>query len=133
VPPNSGVGRRIVYSNPQQRVWLIEADGRVVNSHLVSGKYRTPDAGTYRIFSKSRKAYAGHDNIEMDDMVRFAHSATSGIPIGFHGIPRRNGQPMQTEDDLGGFRSAGCVRQSGQEAAFLYDWAQVGDTVVVLW
>jgi hypothetical protein len=133
VPPGSGSGRRIVYSNPMQRVWLIEANGVVFDSHLVSGKYQTPAAGTYSVYSKSRHAYAGHDGIEMDDMVRFARSATSGIPIGFHGIPRRNGVPMQTEEDLGGFRSAGCVRQSAIDAARLYDWTPVGTTVVVLW
>jgi hypothetical protein len=132
LPPGSGSGRRIVYSNPMQRVWLVEANGTVVRSYLVSGKYQTPAAGTYSVYSKSPHAYAGHDSIEMDHMVRFAHSATSGIPIGFHGIPTRSGQPMQTEDDLGGFRSAGCVRQSDADAVFLYDWTPVGTTVVVL-
>ena len=132
LPEGSGSGRRIVYSNPQQRVWLVEGNGVVVRSYLVSGKYQTPDAGTYSVFSKSRRAYAGHDGIDMDDMVRFAHSERSGIPIGFHGIPRRNGQPMQTDDEFGEFRSAGCVRQPGADAAFLYDWAPVGTTVVVL-
>lgn len=133
LPPGSGSGRRIVYSNPMQRLWLVGPDGSVVRSYLVSGKYHTPAAGTYSVYSKSPRAYAGHDNIDMDFMVRFARSTTSGIPIGFHGIPRRNGQPMQTNDDLGGFRSAGCVRQSEEDAAFLYDWAPIGTTVVVLW
>jgi lipoprotein-anchoring transpeptidase ErfK/SrfK len=121
-----------VYSNPLQRVWLVESDGTVVRSHLVSGKAQTPAPGTYQVYSKSRRAWAGHDGIEMDDMVRFARSTRSGIPIGFHGIPRRNGVPMQTEDDLGGFRSAGCVRQSNADAALLYDWTPLGTTVVVL-
>jgi hypothetical protein len=132
LPAGSGSGRRIVYSNPQQRVWLVEADGRVSRSYLVSGRYRTPAAGTYSVYSKSRKAFAGHDGITMDNMVRFARSG-SGLAIGFHGIPRySDGRPMQTEDDLGGFRSAGCVRQSDTDAALLYDWAPIGTTVVVL-
>jgi lipoprotein-anchoring transpeptidase ErfK/SrfK len=115
-----------------QRVWLVEADGRVINSHLVSGKYHVPNAGTYHVFSKSRRTSAGHDGITMDDMVRFAHG--DRLSIGFHGIPRDgSGRPLQNEDDLGGYRSAGCVRQAGNEAAFLYDWAQIGTTVVVLW
>src|SRR5688500_1541738 len=36
LPAGSGSGRRIVYSNPQQRVWLAESDGTVVRSYLVS-------------------------------------------------------------------------------------------------
>lgn len=131
LPPGSGTGRRIVYSNPQQRVWLVESDGTVVRSYLVSGMRATPAAGTYAVFSKSRSTSAGHDGITMANMVRFAR--TSDLPIGFHGIPRdADGRPLQREDDLGGFRSAGCVRQSDGDAAYLYEWAPVGTTVVVL-
>jgi hypothetical protein len=129
-PPDSGSGRRIVYSNPQQRVWLVDSDGTVIRSHLVSGKRDVPRAGTYRVFSKSRRTSAGHDGITMDDMVRFAHGEK--LAIGFHGIPRdANGRPLQSDSDLGGFRSAGCVRQSSGDATFLYDWAPIGTTVVV--
>lgn len=131
LPPGSGTGRRIVYSNPQQRVWLVEANGVVTRSYLVSGRYQTPAAGTYQVFSKSRHTSAGHDGITMDDMVRFARGRS--LAIGFHGIPRdRYGRPLQTEHDLGGFRSAGCVRQADHDAALLYEWAPVGTTVVVL-
>jgi lipoprotein-anchoring transpeptidase ErfK/SrfK len=134
VPPGSGSGRRIVYSNPLQRVWLVDADGDVVRTYLVSGRKSVPPAGTYHVYSKSPVANAGHAGITMRKMVRFSHSATSGIPIGFHDIPRYgDGRPMQAEDDLGGFRSAGCVRQGPADAAFLWDWAPVGTTVVVIY
>ena len=131
LPAGTGSGRRIVYSNPQQRVWLVDSDGTVLRSYLVSGKYRTPNAGTYSVFSKSRSTSAGHDGITMSNMVRFARG--SELAIGFHGIPRdANGRPLQGDDDLGGFRSAGCVRQSDSDAAYLYEWAPVGTKVVVL-
>jgi hypothetical protein len=133
-PPGSGAGRRIVYSNPLQRVWLVGGDGRVERTYLVSGRKSVPPAGTYHVYSKSPVAYAGHNGITMRKMVRFTRSATSGIPIGFHDIPRYgDGRPMQAEDDLGGFRSAGCVRQSPADAAFLWDWTPVGTTVVVVY
>ena len=131
LPAGSGSGRRIVYSNPQQRVWLVETNGTVVRSYLVSGKYQTPGAGTYSVYSKSRATSAGHDGITMSNMVRFARGEK--LAIGFHGIPRdANGRPLQGDDDLGGFRSAGCVRQSDADAAYLYEWAPIGTTVVVL-
>lgn len=134
LPPNSGEGRRIVYSNRDQRIWWVEADGRVSNSYLVSGRYNVPDAGTYSVYSKSPTAWAGHDGITMKHMVRFARSEfRSRLPIGFHSIPRySDGTPMQSVDQLGTYRSAGCVRQRDDQAEALYAWAQVGDTVVVL-
>lgn len=134
LPANSGTGRRIVYSNRAQRIWWVEADGRVSNSYLVSGRYNVPDAGTYQVYSKSPTAWAGHDGITMQHMVRFARSEfRSRLPIGFHSIPRyADGTPMQLVDQLGTYQSAGCVRQRDDLAAALYDWAVVGDTVVVL-
>ena len=67
----------------------------------------------------------------MRHMVRFAQGRN--LAIGFHSIPRYgNGTPMQTLDQLGTFRSSGCVRQRDDLAAALYSWADIGTTVVVL-
>src|SRR5688500_3804866 len=52
VPEDSGEGRRIVYSNGQQRVWLVEADGTVAKTHLVTGRRNFPRRGTFSVFSK---------------------------------------------------------------------------------
>ena len=131
IPANSGSGRRIVFSNTDQRVWLIDHDGSVVTTYLVSGKRDTPAPGHYNVFSKSRHAFAGHDGITMEYMVRFTYGRR--LAIGFHSIPTYgNGQPMQTEEQLGTYRSAGCVRQRLDQAKFLYEWADVGTKVVVL-
>ena len=132
VPPGSGSGRRIVYSNGAQRVWLIEGDETVVDTYLISGREGVPDRGVYEVFSKSEIAYAGHDGITMRYMVRFTH-ADSGLAIGFHSIPNTaSGEPMQTEEQLGEFHSAGCVRQSLGHAAALYEWADEGTIVHVV-
>ncbi len=129
-PANSGYGHRVVYSNSQQRVWWVDRDDRVVNSYPVSGRRDTPAPGRYQVYSKSLVAYAGHDGITMRHMVRFAHGAR--LSIGFHSIPTyANGAPMQSEAQLGTFRSSGCVRQRNDHAAALYEWAPIGLTVVV--
>jgi hypothetical protein len=131
VPSDSGEGRRIVYSNSGQRVWLVEADGAVADTYLVSGKEGVPAPGDYEVFSKSEVASAGHDDITMSHMVRFAHG--ENLAIGFHAIPNDgNGLPLQSEEELGEYRSAGCVRQSPGQAAALYEWADEGTLVVVL-
>jgi lipoprotein-anchoring transpeptidase ErfK/SrfK len=36
---------------------------------------------------------------------------------------------MQTEDQLGTFRSGGCVRQADYKAIALFNWAPIGTTV----
>ena len=67
----------------------------------------------------------------MQYMVRFARGRT--LAIGFHSIPvRRNGSAIQTVEQLGTFRSAGCVRQRVEDAAKMWDFAGVGTPVVVV-
>jgi len=130
-PEHSGTGQRIVYALAEQRIWLINADDSVFDSYLVSGKAGTPRPGDYSVYSKSRNAFAAHDGITMDHMVRFAHGKT--LAIGFHSIPiYANGRPMQTVDELGSYRSAGCVRQRNDQAERLYNWAPLGTPVLVV-
>ena len=132
LPANSGTGRRVVYSNPAQRVWLVGEDGTVEYTYPVSGRRGVPPAGTFSVYSKSRLAFAGRDGITMRNMVRFTRGST--LPIGFHAIPRdATGRPIQDENDLGGFRSAGCVRQADADSERLWDWAPIGTKVVVVY
>jgi hypothetical protein len=129
VPANSGFGRRIVYSNSLQRVWLVEDSGYASHSWAVSGRRGVPAPGTYHVFSKSNPSYAG--SLRLPHMTRFAHGRS--LAIGFHGIPLRpNGTPIQGDDELGQYRSHGCVRMNQDAAATLDAWAPIGTTVVVL-
>ncbi len=129
--PDVGSGKRIIYSNTEQRVWLVEADGTLAKTHAVSGRAGVPAPGTYAVFSKSPKAWAAYGGITMQYMVRFAHGRR--LPYGFHSIPvYPDGRPLQLEAELGTYQSAGCVRQRLDDAIFLYDWAAVGTTVHAL-
>jgi lipoprotein-anchoring transpeptidase ErfK/SrfK len=131
LPADSGMGRRVVFSVGQQRVWWVEENGLVSNTYLVSGKANTPELGTYHVFSKSRHTTSLDGGARMEFMVRFTWGNSAAI--GFHSIPvNRRGQLLQGEDALGTPQSAGCVRQRWGDAAALYDWAQVGTQVVVV-
>jgi lipoprotein-anchoring transpeptidase ErfK/SrfK len=135
-PENSGTGRRAIYSISQMRVWAVEEDGTVVKTHRVSGKAGMPDPGEYSVWSRSLYTYsAGNPNIRWQYMVRFAWTPRGGN-IGFHEIPRDCGKPgcplMQTDEQLGEALSGGCVRQSREDAIWMWDWAQLGTKVVVL-
>lgn len=132
VPAGSGEGRRVVYSTAQQRVWLVEQDGSLIGTWLVSGRTGIPYDGSYAVFSRSPWSTARNGRVVMQHMVRFAR--TSGLPIGFHSIPvsRRSGVPIQSEQELGQPRSAGCVRQRAADAAAMWDFARKGTSVVVI-
>lgn len=130
--PDVGSGKRIIYSNSEQQVWLIDEEENLVDTYLVSGRVGIPHFGTYTVYSKSVNAYAPYGGITMKHMVRFVRPGTWGNQwaYGFHSIPRYpNGEPMQTEDELGYFRSGGCVRQADHKAVALYAWAGIGTTV----
>ena len=130
VPAGSGSGRRIVYANSAQRVWLVEENGFPSHSWLVSGRAGAPSPGSYHIFSKSPVSSAG--SLRLNWMSRFV-IASSGKAIGFHGIPlRTDGSPIQSDAELGQYRSHGCVRMNQETAKVLYDWAPIGTPVVVL-
>jgi hypothetical protein len=129
-PPDPAVGKRIDYSVSQQRVSLYE-NGRRIRSYRVSGRAGVPAPGNYHVFSKSKVSYAG--DLRLDNMVRFVPGDDGDDNIGFHAIPvTPEGTPIQTRQELGQYRSHGCVRQGPVNAAFLYDWAPIGTPVVVL-
>jgi L,D-transpeptidase catalytic domain len=132
IPADSGSGRRVVYSKGIQRVWLIEEDGTIYDTHRVSGRMDQPNYGTYTVWSRSEFTCSNaHSNICMRFMVRFAYSRR-GDNIGFHEIPKRDGVPMQTSDQLGEPLSGGCVRQATADAIITWNWAQIGTVVVVV-
>jgi lipoprotein-anchoring transpeptidase ErfK/SrfK len=132
VPAHSGSGRRIVYDRGQQRVWAIDAQGRVVNTHRVSGRLHEPAAGTYRVYSRSKSTYSiDNPAVTWNYMVRFAKGPGGGN-IGFHEIPTKRGRPLQSTAQLGQPLSSGCVRQSHADALWVWNWAGVGTKVVVL-
>ena len=132
VPVRSGTGRRIVYANRQQRVWVINENNEVVRTFLVSGMLGQPGKGTFRVFSKSPTSFSPEfAGVTFRFMTRFAIGRNGGN-IGFHEIPVRNNKPMQTVEELGAFKGSGCLRSSTQDAIFIYQWAKIGTKVVVV-
>ena len=132
VPAKSGVGRRIVYANRQQRVWVINADNEVIRTFPVSGMLGQPGNGTFSVFSKSPTSFSPEfAGVTFRFMTRFAIGRNGGN-IGFHEIPIRNSKPMQTVDELGAFKGSGCLRSSTKDALFIYQWATLGTKVVVV-
>ncbi len=125
--------RHVVYDRTAQRVWLVEADGSLYDTYPVSGRATFPRPGSYEVFSKSRWSSSPKTPVTMEHMVRFVKGTAGLLDVGFHSIPRTYGNhPIQTIEELGQPRSAGCVRQDDAKAVQLYDWAPIGTPVVVI-
>lgn len=132
LPADSGSGKRIVFSERGQRVWLVDADEDVLSTYLVSGSLEDHiPPGSYEIYSRSRWAVGIEDSGTMEYFARFT-KGDEGAAIGFHTIPVKDGEPLQTEAQLGTPRSHGCIRQAREDAIRLWEFAPEGTTVVVV-
>jgi len=119
-----------VFSESEQRVWLVDGSDRVTRSYLVSGSVTDNlHPGTYQVFSKSRHAVGIDDSGTMEYFVRFTRGENAAI--GFHSIPAKDGQLLQTRAQLGTPQSHGCIRQALPDAKRLWAFAPVGTKVVV--
>lgn len=131
LPPGTGHGKRIVFSQSRQRVWLVSRAKHVERTYLVSGSLTDNlDPGTYSVYSRSEQAWGVDDSGTMRNFVRFTQGDT-GAAIGFHDIPVDDGEPVQTVAQLGTPQSHGCIRQRHADAVALWDFAPLGTTVVV--
>ena len=131
LPDSSGEGRRVVFSESRQRVWLVAGDGDVERTYPVSGSVSDNlFPGSYEVFSRSEDAVGIDDSGTMRWFVRFTHGV-QGAAIGFHTIPVKDGERVQTRAQLGSPQSHGCIRQATADAVALWEFAPLGTTVVV--
>lgn len=130
LPVDSGEGRRVVFDLSAQRVWLVGGDETVRRTYAVSGSTSANlQPGSYEVYSRSMDAWGIDDSGTMKYMVRFAHGHRAAI--GFHDIPIKDGELVQTRDELGTPQSHGCIRQWRPDARALWRFAPLGTTVVV--
>ena len=131
LPAGSGSGKRIVFSESRQRVWLVTGARHVERTYLVSGSvYDNLDPGTYSVYSRSERAWGIDDSGTMRYFVRFTQGDNAAI--GFHDIPIDDGRHVQTVAQLGTPLSHGCIRQRRADAVALWNFAPLGTTVVVV-
>lgn len=132
VPTKSGSGRRVVYKNSLQWIWVIDSQNNVVRVMPVSGRRGVPSVGTYKVNSQSLRSFSlDYEGVWFNNMTRFALGPEGGN-IGFHAIPTKNGKPLQTVEQLGSFQGSGCLRLLPADAKFIFEFARIGTTIVVL-
>jgi hypothetical protein len=131
-PISSGAGRRVVFDQSDQRVWLLTSDGSVDRTYLVSGSNRgNVQPGSYIVASRSRHARSYNGNGTFEYFVRFTEGRNA--PIGFHSVTvNQQGRYVHAREDLGIPRTPGCVEQWHDDAAALWAFAPVGTPVNVV-
>ena len=131
VPANSGAGRRAVYCNSCQWVWIIDADNTVVRDDQIRVALACRRRG--RTTSTASSPGRSPPTTRRSRGSGWCRSVwgPNGGGIGFHEIPWQYGHPVQTVEQLGQALSGGCVRQAHDDAIFMWNWSQIGDTVVV--
>jgi lipoprotein-anchoring transpeptidase ErfK/SrfK len=131
VPADSGTGRRIIFDQSDQRVWLVASDGEVQHSSLVTGSDRgNVHPGSYRVQSRTRYARAYNGSGRFEFFVRFTTGHKSAI--GFHSVTvNKQGQLVHARADLGIPSTPGCVELWRVDAEVLWNFAPVGTPVVV--
>jgi lipoprotein-anchoring transpeptidase ErfK/SrfK len=127
VPPNpppapTNIGRSIVVSTGEQRIYAYE-DGRMVRTHLVStGRILTPTVlGDYRVYAKYRATDMSGPGYHLTQVpfTMYFH-----LGYGIHGTYWHNsfGRPM----------SHGCVNLPTAEAEWFFNFASIGTPVRVI-
>jgi LysM repeat protein len=128
-PMPSGGAKLIVVDLSEQHMYVYQGD-QLVFSFIVStgraGSYTMP--GEYRVQSKIPNAYAATWNLWMPHWlgIYWAGSLENGI----HALPLQNGV-LTWAGWLGTPISYGCVILGTNEAALLYNWAEIGTAVSI--
>jgi len=136
VPRRSGTGRRIVISQTQNWVWLIDARGKIVRQGGIIDNPTYLRAGNYTSGAKCGRAARIRKNTDgaslyLNNFVRFAPCG-----VGFHQIPtyKSNGRQIHADWLLGtNYRAShGCIRVSASMSAAIWTFAAGATHVVVM-
>ncbi|MFI2430357.1 hypothetical protein [Streptomyces sp. NPDC018693] len=122
-PDGSGTGRRVVYSVDDDRVWLVGADGKVRRTFRVTPGTIDPAPGSYTVTSRS-VAVTGTDGTPVEHVVRF--TSVGGLSIGFSAAVDGSmaGPPRSVR--------TGAIREAREDGAAMWDFATIGQRVVVV-
>ncbi|ONI67481.1 hypothetical protein BWI15_30635 [Kribbella sp. ALI-6-A] len=134
--PASGGGKRIVISQGQNYLWLIDAAGKVVRQGGIIDNPSYLKPGTYSTGSKCGRAARIKRNTDgaslyLNNFVRFAPCG-----IGFHQIPtyKSNGAQIHGDWLLGTNKKAshGCIRVQKSMSDAIWNFTTSSTKVVVV-
>jgi lipoprotein-anchoring transpeptidase ErfK/SrfK len=124
-------GKRIVISTAGQRMRVYENGELLYDWPVSTGLPGSPTyTGDFQILSKQENAYASQWDLWMPHFMA-VYPAGGGVYNGIHGLPILSSGRRLWEGALGSPASYGCIILGIQEAETLYDWAEIGVSVVI--
>lgn len=124
LPGDSGTGERVVYSVDDDRVWLVSEKNKVQRTFQVVPGTVDPLPSTYTVTSRSA-AITGSDGTPIEHVVRFA--SNEGVAIGFSAaVDGSTNPPSDPSQKLGG------IRETREDATAMWEFATIGETIVVI-
>lgn len=124
-------GKRIVVSISHQRMRVYENGALRYDWVTSTGISDSPtQPGVFQVLEKVENAYASRWNLWMPHFMA-VYRAGPDFYNGIHALPILNGGGQLWAGYLGRPVSYGCIVLGVEEAATLYQWAEVGTTVVI--
>ncbi|MBE7470798.1 MAG: L,D-transpeptidase family protein [Anaerolineales bacterium] len=133
IPPALVKDRLIVVGIAEQRMWVFDKNKQVFDFVVSTGEPgRDTAIGEFEILDKIDVAYAATWNLDMPYWMGIYWAGT--LENGIHSLPIVKHTGYKLWDGYLGQRvSYGCVILSDEDAATLYEWAEVGTKVKIVW
>jgi hypothetical protein len=123
LPKHSGVGKRVVYSLGQKRVWLVDDGNKVLRTFPVAAQDVAPAKGLHHVFFR-RDSGTGGDGKQVEHVVLFA--MTHGANVGFSAAVDGS-LPKKGSDEHGA-----AIRASRADTSALWQFATLGLAIDVM-
>ena len=125
------MGKRIVVSISEQRMWVYENGELIAENVISTGIDRSPtQPGVFQVQTHELSAYAAIWDLTMPHFLGI-YEAWPGFMNGFHGLPTLSGGQILWADVLGRPASYGCIILDLDAAEALYNWAEDGVVVEI--
>ncbi|MCU0519191.1 MAG: L,D-transpeptidase family protein [Anaerolineae bacterium] len=125
------IGKKIIVSLAEQRTRVYENGQLLWDWPVSTGIKDSPThAGTFQVLGKYEEAYASQWDLWMPYFIA-VYPAGGGVENGFHELPILASGNRLWEGSLGRPASFGCIILGIPAAETLYNWAEVGITVVI--
>lgn len=125
--PGLYAGKYIEVDLSSQTLYQFDGETMAGKHRVSTGKWSTPTPiGTYTINSKNPRAYSSTYDLYMPYWMAFI-----GSTYGLHELPEWADGTKEGASHIGTPVSHGCIRLGVGDAAEVYDWADVGTTVVI--
>jgi lipoprotein-anchoring transpeptidase ErfK/SrfK len=124
-------GKKIVISIAEQRLRVYENDELIHDWPCSTGMKDSPTiTGEFQVLSKEEMAYASQWDLQMPHFIG-VYRAGGNTYNGIHALPiLSNGQRLWA-GNLGSRASYGCIILGIEEAATLFNWAELGVPVTI--